>query len=150
MAQLELSKAWVGVTMGRVALAVVKDQPGIAIGINRSKPFWAYGKLWIPTYHTAYALRNPSAVGQIVDDLTRAVGIVRGRHDFPVNREWPDMEIIEGRLILRDESVRVSPVLASHYPVYTRVEWLRIQAGFGKMLDAIDLVKESLGATAID
>ena len=43
---------------------------------TRSGPFLAHDKVWIPTYHPAYALRNPSAKDMIVADLKVAMSFV--------------------------------------------------------------------------
>jgi len=72
-AQLKLTQGKVGVTLGRVATSILKNDPKVTMAETRSAPFLAYNKVWIPTYHPAYALRNPSAKAWITADLKIAL-----------------------------------------------------------------------------
>lgn len=65
-AQLRELGSWVLVAMGNSALSKFSDG---SIGQHRGKPFWAQGFYIVPTYHPAYALRNPEAGATIIDDL---------------------------------------------------------------------------------
>lgn len=76
MAQLKLTNARVGVTLGRVAASIILDDPKVSIGATRSVPFIKYDKVWVPTYHPAYALRNPQAKSWIRADLSLAMSFV--------------------------------------------------------------------------
>lgn len=76
IAQLKLTGAKVGVTLGRVATSIIKKDPKVTMMETRSTPFLAHNKVWIPTYHPAYALRNPSAKAMIVADLKVALAFV--------------------------------------------------------------------------
>ena len=72
-AQLKLSQANVGVVLGRIAMSILSEDPKVSIGATRSIPVIKYRKVWIPTYHPAYALRNPQAKDWIVADLKLAM-----------------------------------------------------------------------------
>lgn len=74
--QTSLTRARVGVTLGRVATSIVLEDPKVSIGATRSTPFMKWDKVWIPTYHPAYALRNPQAKAWIEDDLRLAMSFV--------------------------------------------------------------------------
>jgi uracil-DNA glycosylase family 4 len=76
LAQLHLTEARVGVTLGRVATSIIKEDPRVTMIETRSTPFVKYGKVWVPTYHPAYALRNPSARSMIEADLRLALSFV--------------------------------------------------------------------------
>ena len=127
LSQIALARTVVGVAMGRIALSVLKHEPGIKIGVNRSQPFWADGKVWVPTYHPAYALRNAHAVPQITGDIKLAMDIKNGKVDMPVDPDWPDWEILEGCLVVKDDSIHVEAIYRDLQPVFTREEWARIR-----------------------
>ena len=76
VAQLKLTEAKVGVTLGRVSTSIILEDPKATMAASRSTPFIKYGKVWIPTYHPAYALRNPSAKAMIAADLELAMSFV--------------------------------------------------------------------------
>jgi len=78
-AQLELSGAWVVALLGQSALNRIR--PGQKIGNARGKPFWQEGRIWVPTYHPAYVLRNRNARGLVEADLGLAFDIAYG-HKF--------------------------------------------------------------------
>jgi len=76
--QLEQAQATVGVLVGKVPLLAVHgaDAP-------RGRPFWQEGRVWIPTWHPAYILRNPAKRPELVADLKMAVGLARGTFLYP-------------------------------------------------------------------
>ncbi len=76
-AQLELSGAWVVLLLGQSALSRIR--PGVQIGHMRGKPFWQDGRIWIPTYHPAYVLRNRNSRGLVEHDIGLAFDIAYGR-----------------------------------------------------------------------
>ena len=149
-AQVQLARTVVGMTMGRIALAALTGDPSIKIGQHRGKPFWAEGKVWVPTYHPAYALRQKHAEAQIVGDIKLAVKMSLGSESLPVNPEWPPYEVINNTLVVRDESVVVENKIWELVKgvTYTREEWERLKY-FTEIIPAINLMKKDLGATVI-
>jgi DNA polymerase len=147
LAQVNISRSVVGVALGRIALSVLKKDSTIKIGPNRSKPFWADGKVWVPTYHPAYALRNAHAVNQITGDIKLAMDIKNGIKDMPIDPDWPDWEILEGCMVVKDDSVHVEAIYRDLYPTFTRTEWARIRYSTNR--DQTILMKNALGATVV-
>jgi len=76
-AQLELSGAWVVLLMGQSALN--RYRPEYKIGVARGKPFWMEGRIFVPTYHPAYVLRNRQSRGLTQADIGLAFDIAYGR-----------------------------------------------------------------------
>lgn len=74
--QLDFSGAWVVLLMGASALHQIR--PGITISNARGKPFWMAGRIYIPTYHPAYVLRQPSMKSMTQNDIALAYKIVNG------------------------------------------------------------------------
>jgi uracil-DNA glycosylase family 4 len=149
LAQTKLARTVVGVAMGRIALSVLKRDPAIKIGANRSKPFWADDMVWVPTYHPAYALRNSHAVSMITADIKLAMDIRDGRVDMPVDPEWPDWEILEGCLIVKDESIHVEAIYRDIQPTFTQAEWARLRYAPSQVKDLVSMVKKTMGATLV-
>ncbi len=77
VAQLANSGAWVVVLLGNSALKV--RRPGTRISEMRGKPFWEDGRVWVPTYHPAYVLRNRDAILETSKDLRLAFDIAYGK-----------------------------------------------------------------------
>lgn len=84
-AQLELSGAWVVLLMGQSALN--RYRPDVKIGAGRGRPFWMEGRVFIPTYHPAYILRNRSSKGVTQADIGLAFDIAYGR------KWWDPMKV---------------------------------------------------------
>ena len=84
-AQLDLSGAWVGVTLGSYALAAIsgRTRSQVKITAERGKPVLIDGRVWIPTFHPAYALRNPAAGKVILEDLRAADRLQKGEENLP-------------------------------------------------------------------
>lgn len=172
-AQLELSGAWVVVLMGQSALSRIR--PGVKIGTLRGKPFWQDGRIWIPTYHPAYVLRNRSSRSIVEHDLKTAFDIAYGRNWEQPLRVTPisdtahgdmarmldqqgyavwDSDVLDDRVVVaRDNLVKV-PARHANLPRYTVQELVRIgQLGKGTTVDdetfrKIHLVK-ALGGTIV-
>lgn len=85
-AQLNISGGWVGVTLGAYALANVMGKPreSIRMGEYLDTPVWVDGRIWIPTYHPAYALRNRSEQEVIVNSLRFALALRWGQKRLPI------------------------------------------------------------------
>jgi len=66
-AQLDASGAWLVVLTGRRAYQAVMDVE-TSIGSVRGKFSWFDGKLWLPTWHPAYVLRQGNA-GKITEQF---------------------------------------------------------------------------------
>ncbi len=180
-AQLDLSGAWVGVTLGSYALAAIsgRTRSQVKITAERGKPVLIDGRVWIPTFHPAYALRNPAAGKQILDDIRAADRLQKGEEDLPSEAymKLAEQEISGGDLIdtltefdyavvnlhrmkdvvvvVRHGEVSLPESVPSAYVVYTLEELLRM-GEFGKAarFNTVDymrihLVKKILGATVI-
>ncbi len=180
-AQLDLSGAWVGVTLGSYALAAIsgRTRSQVKITAERGKPVLIDGRVWIPTFHPAYALRNPAAGKVILDDIRAADRLQKGEESLPSEAymKLAEQEISGGDLIdtltefgyaivnlhrmkdvvviIRDSEVSLPESVPSAYVVYTLEELLRM-GEFGKAarFNTVDyrrvhLVKKILGATVI-
>ena len=81
VAQLAASGAWTVVLLGNSALK--SRRPGTRISEMRGKPFWEEGRIWVPTYHPAYVLRNRDAIAETSKDLRLAFDIAYGKAWIP-------------------------------------------------------------------
>lgn len=77
--QLDLIGCWVGVALGGYAIANVLDLPRgtIRVADYQMKPIWKDGRVWIGTYHPAYALR--------AKDKMEAEGAIKGAISFALS-----------------------------------------------------------------
>ena len=102
VAQLANSGAWTAMLMGNSALKQMR--PGTSISEMRGKPFWENGRIWVPTYHPAYVLRNRDAMLETSKDLRLAFDIAYGKAWVPppVNKALvstePDRDLIASEL----------------------------------------------------
>ena len=171
-AQLSLSKATVIVLLGGAAIATVTGETNPKVSEHQGNPFWASGRIWLPTYHPAYILRNRDMRYALIRDLTYAREIVEGMRAWPAvpvsevgvwlddadeatrtqleKKGWVVVfsKILESTLVVvRDSSVRVSRKWAK-YPRYTFTE-LAIIGGMKHLqeLRTYHFVKERLGGT---
>lgn len=82
--QLEWSGAWLVIAMGGRSITVTKnDQRAVKVHKARGTPYWAGGRLHVPTYHPAYALRQPEMVDAIAEDLELARRLFEGWSMLP-------------------------------------------------------------------
>ena len=86
VAQLANSGAWTVILLGNSALK--QRRPGTRISEMRGKPFWEEGRIWVPTYHPAYVLRNRDAILETSKDLQLAFDIAYGKawEPPPINK----------------------------------------------------------------
>lgn len=180
-AQLDLSGAWVGVTLGSFALAAIsgRTRSQVKITAERGKPVLIDGRVWIPTFHPAYALRNPAAGKVILDDIRSADRLQKGEERLPSQAymELAGQDVSGGDLIdklteqnyaivslhrmgdvvvvTKDSNVSLPESVSPRYVVYTLEELLRM-GEFGKAARfntadyrRVHLVKKILGATVI-
>ncbi len=174
-AQLSLSGAWVVALLGQSALNRIR--PGAKIGEARGKPFWQEGRVWVPTYHPAYVLRNRSSRVLVENDLQLAFDIAYGKNwkqppnaislsiskgngkaltaaiDANGYAVWNSDRLGDTVVVLRDELVKV-PVKHSNLIRYTVEELIRIgELGQGEDMATNDLHKihlvKSLGGTIV-
>ena len=115
VAQLANSGAWTVVLLGNSALKV--RRPGTRISEMRGKPFWEDGRIWVPTYHPAYVLRNRDAMLETGKDLRLAFDIAYGKAWVPppvnkalINTE-PDRDLIATELAGQGWTLVYSPRL---------------------------------------
>jgi DNA polymerase len=147
-AQLYLGKTWVGVSLGRIALGTLLEDPGKSIGAHKGKPFWRGDMVWVPTYHPAYGLRTKTAISEIASHIKLALDIYDGKREapYPPTRDY---KMEEGVLIIDHEAVRVpARILEAGWPVFTREEWARVSYTPEAKKAAIQL-KLELDATVI-
>ena len=173
-AQLALSGAWVGVLLGDSAYRRVHPTSKLAISRARGIPFWHEGRVWVPTFHPAYGLRNPSALPIIQADIALAVGIANGDRTYPLidsgvtrvdeneirsqldKRGWVAVYArkLEAHIVcVRDDQVKVPRKIA--LPRYTVDELVHIgqishhPSPAPDVLRAIHLVKTELGGEIV-
>ena len=157
-AQLDLSGAWVGVTLGSYALAAVtgRTRSQVRITAERGEPVLVDGRVWIPTFHPAYALRNVNASKHILDDIRAADRLQKGETTLPsesyrmlaYGAGMDDGNLIEKVsdkgyavvnlhrmedvvVVTRDETVTLPDDISPDYVVYTVEELIRM-GEFGK------------------
>lgn len=99
--QLNIAGTWVGVALGGHAMASVLGvgRKSIKVGEMRETPVWKDGRVWINTWHPAYALRGGgggeiSAEQQMVEDVRLALAI---RHSdvMAPSLDWPEIRVLE-------------------------------------------------------
>ncbi len=178
-AQLDLSGAWVGVTLGSFALAAVtsRTRSQVKITYERGIPVAVDGRIWIPTFHPAYALRTPTAGKAILDDIRTALRLQQGEESLPSEEylsmvpNW-DSDLIDrltengyaivrltriedAVIVLRDDTVEPPAHLTDKIVVYTLEELVKM-GEFGKAsrfngadYKHVHLVKKILGATVV-
>ena len=94
----------------------------------RGKPFWEDGRIWVPTYHPAYVLRNRDAIAETSKDLRLAFDIAYGRAWIPppVNKALvgtePDRASIASDLASKDWTRVYSPRLETEVVVKAHVD----------------------------
>lgn len=162
-AQLDLSGAWVGVTLGSFALAAItgRTRSQVRITAERGEPVLVDGRVWIPTFHPAYALRNVNASKFILDDMRAADRLQKGETTLPtesyikIAEQWAQRDpsltadnlfekvaekgyavvtlhrLEDVVVVTRDETVTLPDNISEDYVVYTLEELLRM-GEFGK------------------
>ncbi len=178
-AQLSLAGAWVGVTLGAYALAAItgRTRSEVKITAERGRPISIDGRIWIPTFHPAYALRNTSASKQILDDIRSADNLQKGEESLPSDeymhavvdtdstlidqlgdRGWAlirSSRIMDLMVVMKDAQVSVPQQLLDNYVVYTMEELMRLgEIGQGASFTTDDyqrihLVKREFGAMVV-
>lgn len=154
-AQLDMADLMVGVTLGGFALSSVIAQPRgkVSIGEYLNKPIWMDGRIWVPTYHPAYVLRNRKAFGDLVEGIQLALALRfgnEGRTPLPIP-PWDQVEVdgkpgqrigpvVEKKgyallhsttlnqqiVVVRNEAARV-PDSITHLPRYELEELMRVE-----------------------
>lgn len=84
--QLELCEAFVGVCMGKAAIEAISGAEVSRVAQWRGVPFWFEGRVWVPTYHPAYILRNRTVKFELEADIAMAIKLAE-RYDL-----WPTIE----------------------------------------------------------
>lgn len=82
--QLKISKARVGILAGLAAYETITGKANQKMGNVQGVPFWLDGRVWIPTYHPAYILRNRSMKFALDAALEKARGLLEGKIRYPV------------------------------------------------------------------
>lgn len=68
--QLAISGAWIVVLLGAKATdAIWGNKRHLPISKLRGHPWWQGGRLYVPTWHPAYALRNRRGIADMIEDL---------------------------------------------------------------------------------
>ncbi len=102
--QLAASGAWLLVPVGNTAMWQLLPQLGAGITQHRGGYWWVGKYLIMPTFHPAYALRNPSAREKIVEDLLRVRRVLQGVERAPVPKNFDPTILLEE---LREEALAV-------------------------------------------
>ncbi len=98
--QLEMTGSWLLVPVGNTAMRQLLPELEKGITSYRGKWWWRGRHLIMPTYHPAYALRNPDARTTIITDLMAVRRVVQGVEAAPVPKGYdPTMLLTD----LRDE-----------------------------------------------
>jgi len=145
----------VGVTLGAFATANVMgvERNSITMRDVFNKPMWVNGRIWVPTYHPAYALRNRDERVTIIGGLKLALALRFGSDHplpFPPWEQVGDIENTSARQILptvekkgwaifysptlntqvlvtKDENTKsAAPLAVQHLPWYTVPELIRV------------------------
>jgi hypothetical protein len=147
-AQLYLGETWVGVSLGRIALGTLLEDPGKAIGVYKGKPFWRDDMVWVPTYHPAYGLRNKGAISEIASHIKLALDIYKGNKEAPLP-PGKGFTLEDGVLIVDHEGVKVpEKIRRAGWPMFTKEEWARLSYNPEIKKVAVQL-KLELGATVV-
>lgn len=148
-AQINLGNSWVGVSMGRIALSTLLEEPGKAIGQYKGKPFWKGDMVWVPTYHPAYALRTKSAVAEIASHIKLALDIKRGVKEAPIPKT-SKYRMEQGCLVVDHEAVKVPKKVEEMVrAVFTQEEWVKLTHLGNEWIDLGVELKRELGAEVV-
>lgn len=92
--QIDISGAWILVPVGNRPMNVLL--PHITAGITqmRGQLKWQDHHLVAPTYHPAYALRNPKAEESMVADLLQVHRIILGEEHAPVPKSFDPTKLL--------------------------------------------------------
>jgi hypothetical protein len=122
-----MTGAWLIITVGNQALWATLPHLTATISAIRGKPMWHGQHLYIPTYHPAYALRNPEAKETISFDLDKAVRIISGLAQAPVPKSFdPSIMIsaLRSSPLTSIESTRFASHFKKHGWVSAYSHWL--------------------------
>ena len=147
--QIQLGRTWVGMTLGRIALSVIKNDPGIPIGAWKGRPFWDGDMCWVPTYHPAHVARNKGAEPEVIAHMLQALRLVKGEEE-PPRPKGSGWRMERGCLILDHEDV-IAPdkIVALARTTFTLPEWAKLKYSSKETWDAAILAREQLGATVV-
>lgn len=84
--QLSASGAWIVVPLGDRALS--KWGSDRRVTQARGKPFWSGRHLVVPSWDLSYALRNKTAKGELIADLTVVKKIVESEASLPTPKNY--------------------------------------------------------------
>lgn len=147
-AQIELARTWVGVAMGKVAVGTLKNEPGVSIGSQLGRPFWYGRKVWMPTYHPAYALRNPGARTIIKMHIEQALNWLEAKD--PPEPLVKGYSVERGCLVIENQSTRPPLMLATGFRgIFQRIEWSRIRYLSESALAGVIEARNQLGGEVI-
>jgi hypothetical protein len=134
--------------LGKVALSVLKDDPGVSIGGNKGRPFWVDQTCWVPTYHPAYVLRNRNVKDEVASHFKLAMDLYEGKL-APPDPKTKTYHMERGCLILDHEGVS-PPHNMRELPTFTLAEWSKIKYTSEAMIKAAIEAKKTLGAEVVN
>ncbi len=146
--QITLARTWVGMTLGKVALNALlgKQDP---IGAHKGRPFWHKNKVWVPTYHPAYGLRNKGAIPEMTNHIRQAVRLYEGDLE-PPRPKTSTYSIERGCLVVDHEDVRVPDKVREITRVtFTKAEWVKIQYLSIEGFEGVVGAKDQLGVSVV-
>lgn len=148
-AQIRLGNSWVGVSLGRIALSALLEEPGKSIGHYKGTPFWRGDMVWVPTYHPAYALRQKTAIAEIASHIKLALDIKRGAKDAPTLKS-SGYRMEKGCLVIDHEAVKVPKKIEEVVrAVFTHEEWVKLTYLGDEWINLAVELKEELGAEVV-
>lgn len=164
IAQLDMCEAKVGLAMGKAAVETLSGEKVGRMGDWRGSPFWALQRVWVPTWHPAYIIRNRDLKFELIADIEMAQKLVKDSElwphlsfsDFDLTETFFDDDIRKGletrqwvkvdsdhlgltMLIVRDESIIVPPPYDNE-PTYTLKELVLM----GAFKDRLGLTPDDL------
>ncbi len=169
--QMAMSGAWVAVALGAQAWGQVRT--GGRIGEDRGQQWWLGGRLWIPTWHPAYVLRQPDKAGMLAEDINLAVHLAKSDYQpsdgvlDAIMREavvegfrfgknhWAVGEMDGEKVVAVRESVVTVPAGLAGLPRYEVMELVRMGVLGAKgrmgsrMRGAVGAAKEELGGKVV-
>lgn len=147
--QISLARTWVGLTLGKIPLNALLGKSGEPIGAHKGRPFWYKNKVWVPTYHPAYALRKKGVIPEIVNHVRQALRLYEGEDD-PPRPKTSNFSIERRCLVIDHEDVKVpDKVQEITRAVFTKAEWVKIQHLSVEGLEGLIEAKQNLGVSVI-
>ena len=93
--QLDRAGAWILVPVGNTALTQLLPDLSGGITTHRGKMYWRDHHLIMPTFHPAYALRNPEGRSRITQDLLGVRRVFQSVEQAPVPKSYDPSTLLD-------------------------------------------------------